>query len=67
MVLPSTPHCEYTYVKVNTTKPYNSIKWKAGTKIYERNSSSVPYKIGIDQVAFLSKIGTKHCCSYLCI
>ena len=63
MVLLGTPNCDYTYVKVNRTRPYNYVNWKAPTKIFERTSSLVPYWIGIDQAAFLSKIGTEHCCS----
>ena len=67
MVVPSTHHCKYTYAKCNTIRPYNYVNNHYGAKISKINSTSVPYHIGIDEFAFLSKIGIEHYCSNLCI
>ena len=52
---------------VNATRKYNFLKHQYGTKISKINSSSIPYQILIDEVAFLSNIGTEHCFLNLCI
>ena len=67
VVLPGTPHCEYTDVKVKTTRPYIYVKRKDGTNISKIKSSSVYYWIGIDEDSFLSNVSNEHCCSNICI
>ena len=53
-------------VKINTTRPYNSVKRKVRTIISKRKSSS-PYKVGIDEATSFAKLSKEKCCSGLCI
>ena len=53
-------------VKINTTRPYSSVKQKVRTIISKIKSSS-PYKVGIDEAASFAKLSKEKCCSSLCI